>query len=114
MKRLPMRKIREALRLSSQGLSTREMSLSLAIGRTTLRGYLRRARVAGLVWPLSGDLSDADLEQLLFPRTAGDVRGSLPQPDWSYVHGELRRKGVTLSLLWEEYREVHPVGYGYS
>ena len=62
--------------------------------------------MAGLSWPLPADLSDGDLECLLFPRTAGDVCGSYPQPDWAYMHGELRRKGVTLSLLWEEYRAV--------
>ena len=52
MKRLPMRKIREALRLSFEGLSTREMALSLALGRTTLREYLGRARTAGLGCPM--------------------------------------------------------------
>jgi len=114
MKRLPMRKIREVLRLAAQGLSTREMASSLAIGRTTLREYLYRARTAGLGWPLPDDLSDGNLERLLFPRVSGGARGRIPQPDWSFVHTELRRTGVTLSLLWEEYRAVHPDGYGYS
>ena len=114
MKRLPMRKIREALRLRADGLSGRQMALSLSLGRATVSDYLRRADVAGLSWPLPADLSDDDLERLLFPRTVGDVCGSFPQPDWAYMHGELRRKGVTLSLLWEEYRSVHPDGYGYS
>ena len=114
MKRLSMRKIREALRLSFEGLSTREMALSLAIGRTTLREYLGRARDAGLSWPLPDALSDADLEHVLFPRRSADSSQPIPQPDWTYVHAELRRKGVTLSLLWQEYREVHTDGYGYS
>ena len=114
MKRLPMRKIREALRLRADGLSGRQMALSLSLARATVSDYLHRANVAGLSWPLPADLSDGDLERLLFPRTAGDVGGSYPQPDWAYTHGELRRKGVTLSLLWEEYRAVHPNGYGYS
>ncbi len=114
MKRLPMRKIREALRLRADGLSGRQVALSLSLGRATVSDYLRRADVAGLSWPLPADLSDGDLEYLLFPRTAGDVCGSYPQPDWAYTHGELRRKGVTLSLLWEEYRSVHRDGYGYS
>ena len=100
MKRLSMRKIREALRLSFEGLSTREMALSLAIGRTTLREYLGRARDAGLSWPLPDALSDADLEHVLFPRRSADSSQPIPQPDWTYVHAELRRKGVTLSLLW--------------
>ena len=113
MKRLPMRKIRDALRLRAEGLSTRKMSESLAIGRTTLREYLSRARDAGLSWPLPDTLSDADLERLLFPRRPSDA-GAIPQPDWAYVHSELRRAGVTLLLLWQEYREVLPDGYGYS
>ena len=114
MKRLPMRKIREALRLRADGLSGRQMALSLSLARATVSDYLRRADVADLSWPLPADLSDGDLDRLLFPRTVGDVGGSYPQPDWAYTHGELRRKGVTLSLLWEEYRAVHPNGYGYS
>lgn len=114
MKRLPMRKIREALRLRSEGLSARKVAQSLSLGRATISDYLRRSDVAGLSWPLPDDVSDAGLEQLLFPRTAGNLRGSFPQPDWAYVHAELRRKGVTLALLWEEYRTVHPDGYGYS
>jgi len=88
--------------------------LSLSLGRATVSDYLRRADVAGLSWPLADDQGDGDLERLLFPRSAGDVRGTHPQPDWAYLHRELRRKGVTLSLLWEEYRAAHPDGYGYS
>ena len=114
MTRLPMRKIREALRLEASGLSTRAMASSLGVGRTTLREYLGRARGARLSWPLPDDLSDSALEELLFPRSPGTAHGAFPQPDWTYVHDELRRKGVTLALLWEEYRTVHPGGYGYS
>ena len=109
-----MRKIREALRLAASGLSTRAMASSLSVGRTTLREYLGRARRAGLSWPLPDDLSDSDLEQFLFPRTPRAEDVSPAQPDWASVHGELRHKGVTLALLWEEYRGVHPDGYGYS
>jgi len=109
-----MRKIREALRLSHEGLSTRVMASSLAIGRTTLREYLSRARDVGLSWPLSSEITDAELEQLLFPRRPAGSSQPIPLPDWAYVHAELRRKGVTLLLLWQEYREVHPEGYGYS
>jgi transposase len=114
MKRLPMRKIREALRLRSDGFSGRRVAQSLSMARATISEYFRRADVEGLSWPLPDALSDADLEQLLFPYSPGEARGSVPQPDWAYVHAELRRKGVTLSLLWEEYRGVHPDGYGYS
>jgi transposase len=114
MKRLAMRKIKEVVRLGAQGLSPRRIGESLGIGRTTVQECLGRARAAGLSWPLPEELSDADLEQRLYPRATGAIRGSFPQPDWAYVHRELKRKGVTLSLLWEEYRSVHPDGYGYS
>ena len=84
-----MRKIREALRLSSQGVSTRKMACSLSIGRTTLREYLQRARKAGLSWPLPDHLSDSDLERLLFPPISRDGNKDIPVPDWSYIHSEL-------------------------
>ena len=109
-----MRKIREALRLRSDGFSGRRVAQSLSVARATISEYFRRADVEGLSWPLPDALSDADLEQRLFPYSPGETRGSVPQPDWAYVHAELRRKGVTLSLLWEEYRGVYPDGYGYS
>ena len=88
-----MRKIREALRLSFEGLSTLEMALGLAIGRTTLREHLGRARDAGLSWPLDA-LSDARAFGIvLFPRRSADSSQPIPQPDWTYVHAELRPKG---------------------
>jgi transposase len=90
MTRLPMRKIREVLRLAAQGLSTREMAASLSIGRTTLREYISRARSAGLSWPLPDDLSDGDLERMLFPRATGDAHQSYAVPDWTHIHAELR------------------------
>ncbi|SNT71495.1 Transposase [Paracoccus seriniphilus] len=109
-----MRKIRDVLRLSAEGLSTRQIAASLAIGRTTLRGYLDRASELGLSWPLPPEMSDTDLERLIYSRTARDVPNRATLPDWTHIHCELRRKGVTLSLLWEEYRADHPEGYGYS
>lgn len=109
-----MRKIREALRLRSDGFSGRQVAQSLGVGRATISEYFRRAGVEGLSWPLPADLSDSDLERRLFSYAPGEVRDDVSQPDWAYVHAELRRKGVTLSLLWEEYRGVHPAGYGYS
>ncbi len=114
MMRLSMRKIREVLRLRSEGFSGRQVAQSLSLGRATVSDYFRRADVEGLGWPLADDLDDSELERLLFPRSVGNLRASPPQPNWADVHGELRRKGVTLALLWEEYRGVHRDGYGYS
>ncbi len=115
MRRLPMRKIEEALRLKSAGLSTRKIALSLGVGQSTVSEYLRRADRAGFGWPLPEGVTDADLETRLFRPQGGETRRGLAQPDWPAVHRELRRKNVTLSLLWEEYRASHPDdGYGYS
>ena len=111
--RLPMRKVREVLRLKHAcGASDRLIAQSLGIGRTTVGEYLRRAAVVGMSWPV--ELDDAELERLLFT-PAGFYEGpTRPQPDWSGMHAELRRRGVTLMLLWEEYRAEHADGYGYS
>ena len=114
MKRMPMRKIRDVLRLSAEGLSTRQIAASLAIGRTTLRGYLDRAAELGLSWPLPPEMSDTDLERRLFEQVNQNTQRFAAQPGWADIHRELRRKGLTLSLLWEEYRSDHPEGYGYS
>lgn len=115
MRRLPMRKIAEALRLKASGLSTRKIASSLGLGQSTVSEYLKRAERAGLSWPLPDGLGDADLEGRLFQPTGGATRRGLAPPDWADVHRELRRKNVTLSLLWEEYRAAHPEdGYGYS
>lgn len=114
MARLPMRKIREALRLRASGLTTREVGDSIGVGRTSVSEYVGRAARAGLSWPLPDHLTDAALEALLFPAPPPDAAATYPKPNWTHVHRELRKPGVTLSLLWEEYREAHPRGYGYS
>ena len=112
MKRLPMRKIKDALRLAAAGLSQRRIAASLGVGRTTAAEYLERARRAGLAWPLPEGLDDEALERLLFP--AADPATERPQPDWAHIHRELRKRSVTLRLLWEEHRAVHTQGYCYS
>ena len=111
--RLPMRKIRDVLRLSADGLSKRKIAASLGLSATAAGDCIRRAREAGVAWPLAAELTDAALEQLLY-RSATPVENPRPQPEWATVHRELGRAGVTLRLLWEEYRAAHPDGHGYS
>lgn len=110
-----MRKIRESLRLRFEGgLSHRQIAASLQVSRSSVGEYERRFAAAGLSWPLPEALSDRELEQRLFPpppAVPGDTR---VVPDWAAVHQELRRPGVTLMLLWEEYRAAHPAGFGDS
>ena len=108
-----MRKIREALRLLwAQGRSSREVARSCGVGRSTIGEYERRAKEAGLSWPLP-EVDDATLERLLFPAAARPPV-ERPAADWDWVDRELRRKGVTRMLLWQEYRAVNPTGYSYT
>ena len=109
-----MRKLRDVLRLTAAGMSSRQLAASLTIGATTVIDYLGRARRAGIAWPLPEDLTDEALEARLYPppRTVG--KDQRPQPNWPAIHRELKRPGVTLQLVWEEHRAQHPQGYGYS
>lgn len=114
-KRLPMRKIREVLRLSwGLGLTSRQVAASLGLARSTVAEYIRRAEEAGLSWPLPADCDDFILERRLFPPAPLIASVDRPLPDWNEVARELGRKGVTLFLLWHEYKQAHPLGYQYS
>ena len=114
--RLPMRKIRDVLRLSAGGMSKRKIAISLSVSATAAGDIIRRAQRADLAWPLPDDLGDEALELRLFPASAAlaEIKARRPQPAWPAIHRELRRKGVTLQLLWEEHRAEHPDGHGYS
>jgi transposase len=106
-----MRKIRDVLRLRFEnGLSERVIAHSLSLCNGSVNAYLQRARMAGLRWPLPEGLDDTALERLLFPPPPA-VAAARPIPDWTWVEKELRRRGVTLALLWEEYRGAHPNGF---
>ncbi len=112
--RLSMRKIREILRLRwGQKMAARDVGASVHVSPSTVLEYERRAVEAGLSWPLPGEASDDELERRLYPAPV-PARVARPWPEWADVHRELRRKHVTLQLLWEEYRASHPDGYGYS
>ncbi len=108
-----MRKIREILRLHfDAGLSTRQVALSCNNGRSTVGEYIKRARTAGLGWPLPVDMDDTQLEAALFKQP--NYKTKRPLPNMHYLHAEIRRKGVTLQLLWNEYKQAHPDGYEYT
>ncbi|MBI1776885.1 MAG: IS21 family transposase [Proteobacteria bacterium] len=110
-----MRQVREVIRLKSGGVSGREIACRVGVAPSTVRLTLRRAAAAGLSWPLPAELTDAALEASLFAG-AGTKQGHRRQsePDWAAVHRELKRKHVTLSILWDEYIAGQPDGYRYS
>jgi transposase len=114
--RLTMRQIREVLRLKwALGYSDRQTASACGVSRPAIKSYLRRARAAGLQWPLPEGLDDPALEQRLFPPAVRDeAPRQRPLPDVAAMHQELRRKGVTLMLLWEEYKAGQPDGLQYS
>jgi hypothetical protein len=114
--RLSMRKIREVIRLRfAQGLSQRAVGRSLGLSIGAVNGYLSRARMAGLTWPLPENLDDAQLEALLYPPPPDVAPDRRPVPDWAVMHREMRRPNVTLALLGEEYRAASggSNGFGY-
>jgi transposase len=114
-KRLTMRKTKEVFRLKFDcQLSNRKIAESCLIARSTVAEYLFRFQQAALSWPLPEAMDDTRLEELLFPPTALKPSTERPLPDWLYIHNELRRKGVTLALLWQEHKAQHPAGYQYS
>lgn len=110
-----MRQLRQMLRLAADGTSAREIATMLGVARSTIQDNLNRAATAGLAWPLPGEMTDDAIEEKLFAR-AGVKQGQRrrPEPDWATLVVEMRKPAVTLQILWDEYRAVHPGGYGYS
>ena len=114
--RLSMRRIRQLLALHfGAGASSRAIGAELGIAPSTVREYLARAAAAGVGWPLGADDTDESLMARLFVN-AGVRAGARfhAEPDWPALVRELKRPGVNLLVLWEEYRAAHPEGYAYS
>ena len=114
--RLSMRRIKQLLTMHfGAGASTRAISRELGIAPSTVREYLGRASAAGIGWPLAADVTDESLMARLFVN-AGVRAGARfhAEPDWPALVRELKRPGVNLLVLWEEYRGAHPEGYAYS
>ena len=109
-----MRQIRESLRLHLQAkLSFSEIGRSLKISKSAAAKYVSLARAAGVDWALAQTLSDEELERRLYrpalPRSSHQLA-----PDFALVHQELKRAGVTLQLLWEEYAQGNELAYKYT
>ena len=110
-----MRKIKEVLRLKwANQLSHRQIAIQCDISRPTVSEYIRRAEEAQLGWPLPDSLDERQLEDRLFPPPPQPQNRDRQCPNWQDVCQQLKSKNVTLFLLWQEYRSIHPQGYQYS
>ena len=113
--KLSMRQIQEILRLKHQNkLSVREIARSCGLATSTIGDYLKRAAAAGITWPLPEGQGEKELLGQLLASAVAQSAGDEALPDWPSLHQELARQGVTLQLLWQEYRRTHAEGYGYS
>jgi transposase len=110
MRRIAVIKTREILRLDKIGLSLREIASACSCGKSTVSEVLQRAQKAKIIWPT--DLKEKELLRLLYPPV--DKTLSLPEPDVEYIFYEMKKRSVTLMLLWEEYKEVYPHGLMYT
>lgn len=111
-----MRDVREVMRLHREGcVPVREIARLTGVARSTVQDMLARFDRSSLEWPVPVEISDAELEARLYgPAGVKPGRRKLPEPDWAVVARELKRKHVTLQVLWEEYYAAHPDGYRYS
>ncbi len=110
-----MRQVREIVRLHRAGVSTRQIGIRVGVAASTVRLTLQRIVAAGLADGIPTDQTDAVLEKVLFSgagKKAGHRRHA--DPDWAAIHRELKRKHVTLTIVWDEYIALNPDGYRYS
>src|SRR3974377_1457883 len=113
--RMPMRRVRDVLRLRTAGVGLNEIARRVGVAPSTVRLTLERLASAGVRWPLPAEMTDTALEAALFA-AVGTKQGHRRhlEPDWSEIHRELKRKHVTLAMLWDEYIERSPDGDCYS
>lgn len=92
----------------------RQITFSLNLSHTCLGEHLQQAKAAGIGWPFPADLDEEKFRQLMRATESPPSAPQRPLPPMEQVHRELQRKGVTLHLLWKEYRRLHPDGYRYT
>jgi transposase len=109
--RIAMRQVREVLRLMTARVGLNQVARRVGVAPSTVRLTLKRVAIAGLSRPLPAEMTDTALEAALFA-TVGTKQGYRRhvEPDWAEIHCELKRKHVTLTMLWDEYIERCPEG----
>ena len=113
-RRKSVRKIKEIIRLHEAGFNKKQIAGIVIISRKTVRKYIERVESLGLTYTEIEEMPPKKLFTVLFPVKPEDTMGSKPQPDWQKIYQEMKRKNVTLTLLWEEYIEIYQDGYRYS
>ncbi|MBF0595849.1 MAG: IS21 family transposase, partial [Candidatus Omnitrophica bacterium] len=107
-----MRTTREVLRIGfTTALSFRDIGRSLHLSHPTVQKYIQTAKAKGLTWDQVQGMSDAELSEIMTTAMPSPAQDQRPEPDCTYIHQEMKKKSVTLTLLWQEYKEVHPDGY---
>lgn len=110
-----MRKLKEVYRLKFEfNYSNRMIAQSVKLSASTVSEYFTLFKVSGLTWPEALQLNDHELEKHLYGSSAAGAYSTRPKPDWVHIHLEMKRKGVTLQLLWREYKIQHPNGLAYT
>jgi len=113
MRRVDVEKAREALRQHFElGLSQREIAKALNVSLGTVSSIITKARDTGITYPIT--LNNKELGSILYPPAQSAGAGKYAEPDVEYIHREMKKKGVTLTLLWEEYKEAHPDGFMFT
>ena len=100
-----MTKYREIIRLAGLNLSQTNIALSCSVSKTTVNKVLKAAKEKNISWPLDPSMTDAVLEQLLFPKVADGASAARKMPNFAYIRKELLKNGVNKKLLWTEYLE---------
>lgn len=100
-----MTKYREIIRLAGLKLSQINIALSCSVSKTTVNKVLKAAKEKNIAWPLDTSMTDAVLEQLLFPKVADAASAARKMPNFAYIRKELLKNGVNKKLLWTEYLE---------
>jgi transposase len=116
MERVSMNKIRDMIRLSTENnQSNRQIAKSLKVSRPVVAQYITAFKKSGLLYQDIKDISDESLLDILkvMPRRK-TIRYKDLEQEFEYITKEIKRTGVTLQLLWEEYRKKHPDGYSYT
>lgn len=108
-KKSTMREIRTVLECRlTHNMSADKTHIATKISKGTVINIVKRFTESGLIWPLPENISDIDLELLLYPQNKNSVPDQDQKPDIDRIMSELTRPGVTLQLLYEEYEKKVP------